>query len=202
MLLVVQNGYVTPNITRYLDEEYEIIKSFETDLSTIDIDKYSIIIILGGNQSVTRIDTHPPLLKLVEMIKKCFKIKKPLLGICLGCQLIAHALGCQIKTSLKLYIGYDTNIMGHQDIFRCHIDYVVPNNSITVLEYFDRMPYLYKHDDITYGIQCHPDITPECIKKYINHAEFLKYANENKDVINKKNQEIIINLLNKIRDKK
>jgi GMP synthase-like glutamine amidotransferase len=198
MLLIVQNGYITPFISKYTDEPYEIIKSFETDVSKIDINKYSIIIILGGYQSVTRINDFPYLLNVIKLIETCLIIEKPLIGICLGCQLIAYTLGCQIKSSGKLNIGYDTNILGYYNIFRCHIDYIIPNNNITVLEYFDNMPYLYKYKNYVYGIQCHPDISPECVQKYSNHNISNQYAKQNNEEINKKNATILKFLLNQL----
>ncbi|AVL94602.1 putative glutamineamido transferase-like protein [Moumouvirus australiensis] len=200
MLLIIQNGYITPYIYRYLDEEYEIIKSFDTDVSKINIDKYSIIIILGGYQSVVNIEKYTYLSNVVELIKKCLVINKPIFGICLGFQLIAYALGCEIKSSGKLNVGYNTTILGYNNIFRCHIDYIVPNNKIKILEYFDDMPYLYHHENKAYGIQCHPDIAPECVRKYSNHPESHDYALKNKDSINKNNAAIIKYILNLLRN--
>ena len=201
MLLIIQNGYITPFISRYLDEPYEIIKSFETNVSEIDINKYSTIIILGGNQSVTNINNYIYLLNVVKLIQKCFVIEKPLVGICLGCQLIAYTLGCEIKSSGKLNIGYDANILGLNNIFRCHIDFIIPNNKISVLEYFDNMPYLYKYEKFVYGIQCHPDIAPECVQKYSNHAISNDYAKQNHEQINKTNTTILRIVLNQLRNR-
>jgi GMP synthase-like glutamine amidotransferase len=201
MLLIVQNGYITPFMSRYLDEEYEIVKSFEMDVSEVNLDKYSIIIILGGYQSVTKINMYPYLLDVIKLINRCIDIDKMLLGICLGCQLIAYTLGCEIKSSKKLNIGYDTKILGYENIFRCHVDYIVPNKTINVLEYFDNMPYLYKHKNHIYGIQCHPDIAPECVKNYSNHSHSIDYAEKNKILIDENNTKIIKTLFDKLRKK-
>lgn len=199
MLLIIQNGYITPYIYRYLDDDYEIIKSYNVDVTTMNLEKYSIVIILGGYQSVVDIDKYSYLQKVIELIRKCLVIRKPLFGICLGFQLIAYALGCEIKSSDKLNVGYDTEILGHKNIFRCHVDYIVPNDAITILEYFDSMPYLYKHSHHVFGIQCHPDIAPECIRKYSNHLESHNYALNNQESINKNNADIIKYILNLLR---
>lgn len=191
MLLIIQNGFIGSCIFRYLNEEYELVKSFEKDVSKIEIEKYSIVIILGGYQSITKINTYPYLINIIKMIKICIEIKKPIFGICLGCQLIAYALGCQIKSTEKLNIGYDTKIMGYENIFRSHIDYIIPNENIMVMEYFENMPYLYKYNDFIIGIQCHPDVAPECIQKYTTHELSIDYAKKNNKIINDLNSTIV-----------
>ena len=123
------------------------------------------------------------------------EFKKPLLGICLGSQLIAHVLGCEIKSTGKLNIGYDVKIFEYTNIFRSHIDYIIPNDSIIVIEYFENMPYLYRHQNHVYGIQCHPDITPEYVQTHTNHIESVEYSKKNTQTINKNNLEIINILL-------
>lgn len=194
MILIIQNGFIPPSITDYLDQPYEIIKSFESNTSKIDINKYSIIIILGGSQSVTNISYYPYLYNVIELIKKCISLNKKLIGICLGCQLIAHALGCEIRSTGKLNIGYNVELLGYKNIFRCHIDYIVPNENITVLEYFESMPYLFTHKNII-GIQCHPDTTPISVQQYCNNMQCYTYAKNNKDIIEKQNKAMMDHLL-------
>lgn len=201
MILIIQNGNYTPSISRYLDDEHKIIKSFEMDVNEIDLDDYSLTIILGGCQSVTEINSFPYLLNVMSFIKTCIDTNKPLIGICLGSQLIAHVLGCTIKSSNKLNIGYDIKILGVSNVFRCHIDYIVPNDYISVIEYFDSMPYFYKHKDHVYGIQCHPDITPESVISISNHPESILYAKNNKEMIDKNNKKIITHIIEKINNK-
>lgn len=195
MLLIVQNGFITPQISRYIEEEYEIIRSYEINVAVVPIEKYSVVIILGGHQSVTQINNYPYLLNVVQLIKKCITIKKPLLGICLGCQLIAYVLECEIKSSDKINIGYDSAILGQDQIFRNHNDYIVPNTNINVIEYHESMPYLFNHGEYVYGIQCHPDFPPECVLKYSNHPGSNEYALKNKKLIDNKNKMIISKLL-------
>jgi GMP synthase-like glutamine amidotransferase len=199
MLLIIQNGYITPCISRYLDEKYEIVKSYDTDVSKLILDNYSIVIILGGHQSVRDITVHPYLFNVIKLIKQCLAMKKPLFGICLGSQLVAHTLGCEIKSSSKLNVGYDAMILGYCNIFRCHVDYIVPNSTIIVLEYCDSMPYLYKYDEHIYGIQCHADMSPECVQKYSKHAPSNEYAKKYRDYINKNNAAVIKEILDKLR---
>jgi GMP synthase-like glutamine amidotransferase len=195
MILLIQNGYFTPGIIKYLREDFSVIKSFETNVTDININNYALVIILGGNQSLTNINSYPYLQNVVQLINKCLSINKPLIGICLGAQLITFALGCEIKSCQKNNIGYDVTIMSYSNVFRYHFDFIVPNNSINILEYFEDMPYLYKYGLNVYGIQCHPDIIPEQIHNYTTDESIIRFAQENKDSINQNNFDIINKLI-------
>lgn len=195
MILIIQNGHVTPGITKYLTDTYVVVKSFETDVADIDLDLYSVIIILGGSQSLLEIDTHSYLLSVVKLIVRCFEIDKALIGICLGSQLISYALGLNIKKCQHMHIGYDVNIMGYKGIFRYHYDCIIENNLITVLEYFESMPYLFRYKNNIFAIQCHPDVDPEQVHNYTDNADIINYAQQNAADIDKNNKHIIDKLL-------
>lgn len=191
MILCIQNGTNDPGITKYLRRGFQIIKSFEINVLNINLDDYDIVIILGGNQSILEIDLYPYLTNVIKLAEKCIEIKKPLLGICLGSQIIAYALGCKIKKLPIQHIGYDVDILGHTQIFRYHHDYFIPNNYISVIEYFDSMPYFYKHNSITYGIQCHPDVDPETIEMYTSDTKITSFAQSNIKKIDNNNCAIL-----------
>jgi GMP synthase-like glutamine amidotransferase len=192
MILIIQNGFISSCMSRYFDIPYEIKKSFTEDVSFVNLDKYSMVIILGGYQSAARLHENLYLLSVIKLIHRCCKIKKPLIGICLGCQLIASALGCKLKSFNKLNIGFDVDIFDYTNIFRSHIDYIDKDNvkNINVIQYFNDIPYYFEYNDHVVGIQCHPDITPECMINYTNDEKSLKYALENSETINKQNKEI------------
>jgi len=201
MILIIQNGHLATHISKYLDEECEVVKSFEQNVSIIELDKYSIVIILGGQQNIKDLDNCPELKNVELLIKKCIQFEKPVLGICLGCQLIAHVLGCEIKPSGKLNIGYDTKILGLDHIFRCHYDYVVPNESITVLDSFDSMTYAFIHNKLI-GIQCHPDIPPEQLiqYQYYPYVLFNQIAIDKDSIINENNKKLLAKLFNLLKN--
>ncbi len=45
-----------------------------------------------------------------------YRIKQPIIGICLGAQLVAYTLGCEIIHSNKLNVGFNTKYY-HMIIF-------------------------------------------------------------------------------------
>lgn len=199
MILIIQNGYLNTKISKYLDEDYVIVKSYDIDCSKIDLEPYRMMIILGGHQSVLEISTHPYLLNVVELIKISIEKNIPSLGICLGSQLIAYALGHHIKISTDINLGYDTVIYGVDNIFRCHQDYIEINteskNKLNIIEYFNNMPYLFTYKNLL-GIQCHPDIPPEYVNLYHSNKICKQYAKLYEREIDLSNKILLNKLMN------
>jgi len=192
MILIIQNGSIPTCIGKYINQPFKIIKSYEENLSLINLDAYSGIIILGGPQRLSQ-GIPVELIQVIELIKKCLEIGKPLLGICLGCQLLAHCVGCSIISSGGLFIDYQTKLLNYEMIFRCHYDYIIPNNNVTVLDTFREMPYFIQINN-SYGIQCHPDIPPEHVSKYLDNWHVASIAEQNSQNINQNNQ-LLMNYL-------
>ncbi len=67
---------------------------------------YDALIIMGGSMSVHDEEIYPWLKKEKQHIKQAIENKKPILGICLGAQLIADALGAEISNAPVKEIGW------------------------------------------------------------------------------------------------
>jgi GMP synthase-like glutamine amidotransferase len=65
---------------------------------------HSAVLILGAPESAN--DDLPYLKKEIELIRDAVKKNTPVLGICLGSQLIAKALGAKVYAGLKKEIGF------------------------------------------------------------------------------------------------
>lgn len=61
-----------------------------------DLNEYSGIIVMGGLTSAYRHDAHPYLLAELALIEQALDLEVPILGICLGSQLLALALGAHV----------------------------------------------------------------------------------------------------------
>jgi GMP synthase (glutamine-hydrolysing) len=55
------------------------------------------IIVFGGAESVTEIDRYPYLLDEMALLHEAVAQDVPVLGICLGAQVLAHALGGRVR---------------------------------------------------------------------------------------------------------
>ena len=76
------------------------------DLSKIDFDNVDLLVVLGGPIGAEDDTLYPFLKDELNLIKARLEAKKPLLGICLGAQLIARALGARVRSMDVKEIGY------------------------------------------------------------------------------------------------
>jgi GMP synthase (glutamine-hydrolysing) len=89
--------FETPGIIEEI-ESYTLIKMYEA-AQFPSIEEVSMLIILGGPMSVD--DSFPWLETEKRFIKEIINANKPILGICLGAQLIAEILGAKVYKNPK-----------------------------------------------------------------------------------------------------
>jgi GMP synthase (glutamine-hydrolysing) len=71
-----------------------------------DLDAVDGIISFGGAQSVTEIDRYPYLLAEAAFLKRAVAREIPVLGVCLGAQLLAYALGGSVHRLPKRAVAW------------------------------------------------------------------------------------------------
>lgn len=69
---------------------------YKGDEVPTDLDELRVLVILGGPMGVADIAKHPFLEKEVELLKRLIALDRPVLGIALGAQLLAHAAGAKV----------------------------------------------------------------------------------------------------------
>ncbi len=79
---------------------------FFKTFSLPDISDVDILIVLGGPMSVNDTHRYPWLVPEMKYIKDFIKSGKPILGICLGAQLIAKSLGAKVYRNPVKEIGW------------------------------------------------------------------------------------------------
>jgi GMP synthase-like glutamine amidotransferase len=66
------------------------------------------LVVMGGPMGVSDIVEHPHLARETELIAAMVHSGRPVLGVCLGAQLIAHALGARVYRGERAEIGLGT----------------------------------------------------------------------------------------------
>lgn len=139
---------------------------------------YVAVVILGGPMAVY--DNLPYLQQEQELIKDAMKNNTPVLGVCLGSQLIAQAAGGRVYKGKKKEIGLSSVYVtpaSSNDIFRGVTDktikvfqwhgdtYDLPSNA-KMLAYSDLYPQAFRIGSAV-GIQFHLEVDREMIESWI-----------------------------------
>jgi len=73
-------------------------------------------VIMGGPMGVDETERHPGLTTECEWLAEALRREMPLLGICLGAQLLARALGAEVRPGEALELGFaPVEILDHED---------------------------------------------------------------------------------------
>src|SRR3989338_4078696 len=80
----------------------DFIRVFKGDRIPRNIQRYAGLIVLGGPMGVYEEDIYPFIKDELKLIKSCLKGNVPVLGICLGSQMLAKAAGADVYKGKKL----------------------------------------------------------------------------------------------------
>ena len=81
----------------------EVRHLYSGDEVPTDLDELRVLIVMGGPMGVADIgsEKYPFLEKEVSLLKRLVQHDRPVLGICLGAQLLAHAAGAKVYPNVK-----------------------------------------------------------------------------------------------------
>ena len=88
--------------------DYEIAEAWHRPLPPLD--PFAALLVLGGSPNVDEEQDFPYLKPLKAMIRETIASGRAYLGFCLGHQLLAHVLGCQVGPMPQKSIGF---VNGH-----------------------------------------------------------------------------------------
>jgi GMP synthase (glutamine-hydrolysing) len=86
--------------------DMRFVRTFEEDPIPSNLDAQAGLIVMGGRRSVYDQAQFPFLLAEQRLIEKALKDDKPVLGVCLGSQLLAATLGAEVKSGAQKEIGW------------------------------------------------------------------------------------------------
>ncbi len=154
-----------------------------------NISGYDALIILGGPMNIGEEASYPHLDIEKSVIKNAIADNIPVLGICLGAQLIAAAMGADVYPASQKEIGWyelsltqsgsNDKLAGlfskNQKIFQWHgYTFDLPPNSIPLLTGKQVKNQAFKLKENVYGFQFHLEADLPLIKRWLNLPEHLK----------------------------
>ena len=94
---------------------HELVRVMVPQVSRLpDADDIDALIIAGGPMSVWDVRQHSWLAREKKLLSELLEQNKPVLGICLGAQMIAEQLGVTVKPSNHLNIGWYPIVLNEQ----------------------------------------------------------------------------------------
>lgn len=86
--------------------EATYIRVFEGEPVPDDMNRASGLVVMGGPMGAYEQDEYPFLSHEIRLIERALRAEKPVLGICLGSQLLAAALGAEVRKAHRKEIGW------------------------------------------------------------------------------------------------
>jgi len=164
------------------DFDFKIIELSEGQRLPSHLDDIDAVVVLGGPMNVYEEDKYPFLKEDDIFLKKVLKKEIPLLGICLGSQLIAKACGAEVQKSEIKEIGWSVVELteeGKDDplfaglgnllaVFQWHHDtFDIPKEGYLLSRSRVCENQAFRTDKYVYGLQFHLEVTEDIIASWI-----------------------------------
>jgi GMP synthase-like glutamine amidotransferase len=149
------------------------------------------ILSLGGDQSVRDLERYPYLVDEVELLRAEAEHGTPILGVCLGGQLLAHALGGSVDRLPRRIVKWaavdklpaasgDPVIGGLPDPVRAlhwnEDGFSIPPGAVELLSRAGEAGEAFRWHDTAWGIQFHPEADGEALEGWYSDVDWLEEA--------------------------
>lgn len=152
-----------------------------------NVDRYRGLIVLGGPMNVDDQAQRPHLVTELRAIERMLEQGKPVLGICLGAQLLAHALGAPVRRHIAPEIGWyplQVTDAGREDpvlaplgtearVFQWHgRHFEIPNGAVHLARSDTCEQQAFRWGDNAYGFQFHLEMDAALIERWLSNPTY------------------------------
>jgi len=145
--------------------------------------RYDGLVVLGGSMNVDQDEAFPHLRTEIEVLKEALAREMPILGICLGAQLLASALGAPVHPAPVREIGWyplqsspsagNDALLRHvthgQHVFQWHsYTFAVPPDAVHLASTATCANQAFRHGNTAYGLQFHPEVDRDMIARWLS----------------------------------
>ena len=162
--------------------DYADLYAFPTSLAPVN--EADALVVLGGSMSAN--DDSPFITREIEYIRSAVSGGKPVLGVCLGAQLIAKALGARVYANHVKEVGWApvtfadaglrdplfTGLAEDEVIFHWHGEtFDLPSGAALLASSAACRNQAFRVGDRIYGLQFHLEVTPGMIAEWCREDE-------------------------------
>jgi GMP synthase (glutamine-hydrolysing) len=165
--------------------EFRYIDLFQEVPARLPLDQASGLVVLGGPMNVDEVDRYPFLKLDVQWIQQALTARLPLLGICLGSQLLAKALGAKVYPNTVKEIGWypiewlpvavDDRLFaqsGTTTVFQWHGDtFDLPQDAVLLARGSTCQNQAFRWGSTAYGLQFHIEMTATMIEEWLGKGD-------------------------------
>jgi GMP synthase (glutamine-hydrolysing) len=152
-----------------------------------DVDRYRGLVVLGGPMNVEDQAQRPHLVTELRAIGRMLELGRPVLGICLGAQLLAHALGAPVRRHVAPEIGWyplQATAAGREDpvlaplgadprVFQWHgRHFEIPDGAVHLARSDTCEQQAFRWGDNAYGFQFHPEVDAALIERWLSNPAY------------------------------
>lgn len=152
-----------------------------------DVSRYDGLIVLGGPMNVDQADRFPHLATEAASIQEAVSRDIPVLGICLGAQLLAAALGANVRPNPVREIGWYRlhptaaaqsdrlcrHFDGSQHVFQWHAyTFDLPPGAVHLASTPTCPNQAFRFGDRAYGLQFHLEADLALVERWMHVPEY------------------------------
>ncbi len=154
-----------------------------------DLSRYQALVVLGGPMQVRDMDRREHLRTECRRIEQALEMGIPVLGICLGAQLLAHVLGAPVGPAPRPEIGWysvrpcrpevDADpvlspLDRERPVFQWHSHaFQIPRHAVHLADSTDCPGQAFRYGSSAWGFQFHLELDERLIRRWMNSPAHL-----------------------------
>ncbi|MCX7428539.1 MAG: type 1 glutamine amidotransferase [Planctomycetia bacterium] len=163
--------------------DWRYVDLFDAVSERLDLAGAAGLVVLGGPMSVNDVDANPWLADEVRWIRQAVDAELPVLGICLGAQLLAKSLGAKVRANPVKEIGWyrlelteeaagDPLFGGcgaRYTVFQSHGDtFALPDGAVHLARGEECENQAFRRGRLAWGLQFHIEMTEAMVREWLD----------------------------------